>query len=269
MRHQFLAVLATTPLIASGAASAGPVAAEHYAALGDSFSSGSGAGDYDPDSGLCRRSANSYPVLWARAQRPDTFEYGACGGAVTDDVVYRQIPDALSDDTTLVTLTIGGDDAGFEAAVVDCVVADGDAGDCERALGDAGRFTEQELPGKLAWTYRAVRAAAAEAEVLVVGYPRLFEPDHTPDCAVAEWRRRGVNQLADRVNAVIREQAGSAGFHYVDVREAFAGHGVCALGGIGREWVTRITPDDAWQSYHPNKRGQSSGYLPAVASAAG
>lgn len=276
MRHQLLAALVTVPLITFGAdagavpATARPAATQvNYAALGDSFSSGSGAGDYDPDSGLCRRSANSHPILWARANRPDGFRYAACGGAVTDDVVARQVPDALDGDTTLVTVTIGGNDAGFEAAVVNCFVVGSEAEDCNRVLDDAGRIIDQRLPGKLAWTYGAIRDAAPAAEVLVAGYPHLFEPGHPFGCGVAEWRRDRMNLLADHINTVIREQAENAGFRYVDVRDVFAGHGVCAPGGIQREWITRIMPTNTWQSYHPNRRGQSSGYLPALSAAIG
>lgn len=78
-----------------------------------------------------------------------------------------------------------------------------------------------------------------------------------------------MNLLTDHLNTVIKEQAEKAGFRYVDVSAAFAGHGVCAPGGIQREWVTRIVPMDAWQAYHPNKRGQNLGYLPALTAAIG
>lgn len=249
------------PAVGSGAV--------HYAALGDSFASGSGAGNYDPFSGLCRRSGNSHPILWARSHRPDSFEYDACGGAVTEDVVKNQIPDALDDSTTVVTLTIGGNDADFESAIVKCVVVDSDPDECNRVLDRSGRFIDQALPGKLAWTYGAISESAPQAKVFVTGYPHLFELGRSLGCGVAEWRRQRMNLLVDHLNTVIKEQAEKSGFRYVDVSAAFAGHGVCAPGGIQREWVNRIVPTDAWQSYHPNKRGQYWGYLPAVTTAIG
>ncbi|WP_433254005.1 SGNH/GDSL hydrolase family protein [Streptosporangium sp. CA-135522] len=285
MRHRFLAALATVPLIALGtgaapastgsaSASASAESAEsaarvRYVSLGDSFSSGSGAGDYDPDSGLCRRSANSHPALWARANHPATFTYDACGGAVTDDVVERQIPDALNDDTSLITITAGGTDAGFEAAVVNCIVAGSAAESCNRVLDEAGRYVDQELPGKLMRTYDTIRAAAPDAEVFVAGYPHLFELGRPLGCGVVEWRRKRMNQLVDHLDEIIQEQAENVGFGYVEVRDTFAGHGVCAAGGVGREWITRIVPANTWQSYHPNRRGQSLGYLPALTAAIG
>ena len=48
----------------SGSASA---AGTNYVALGDSYSSGTGAGNYDPASGSCNRSKNAYAELWAAA----------------------------------------------------------------------------------------------------------------------------------------------------------------------------------------------------------
>ncbi|MBR7679350.1 lipase, partial [Streptomyces daliensis] len=81
-------------------------------ALGDSYSSGVGAGDYDPDSGDCKRSANAYPQLWSAANAPSSFDFVACSGATTDDVLSGQL-DALSDATGVVSISIGGNDVGF------------------------------------------------------------------------------------------------------------------------------------------------------------
>lgn len=55
---------------ASAAASAQLSTATGYVALGDSYSSGVGAGSYDSASGSCKRSAKSYPALWAAAHSP-------------------------------------------------------------------------------------------------------------------------------------------------------------------------------------------------------
>ena len=59
-------------------------AAGRYVALGDSYSSGTGAGSYG-SSGSCKRSANSYPQLWANANGPSSFAFVACSGAVTSE----------------------------------------------------------------------------------------------------------------------------------------------------------------------------------------
>ncbi|CAM5263287.1 SGNH/GDSL hydrolase family protein OS=Streptomyces cyaneofuscatus OX=66883 GN=G3I52_18395 PE=4 SV=1 [Streptomyces cyaneofuscatus] len=76
-----LSTLALTAVAALGVAgtavAADSAAAGGYVALGDSYSSGVGAGDYLPDSGDCRRSANAYPQLWAAANSPTSFAFVA------------------------------------------------------------------------------------------------------------------------------------------------------------------------------------------------
>jgi lysophospholipase L1-like esterase len=64
------AVLAT--LGTAGTASA--VKATNYVALGDSFSSGLGAGSYD-SSGGCKRSSNAYPQFWADRHAGTRFSF--------------------------------------------------------------------------------------------------------------------------------------------------------------------------------------------------
>ncbi len=63
--------------------------AVNYVALGDSYSSGVGAGDYLSSSGSCDRSADAYPEQWAAANSPATFISVACSGATTADVLSQ------------------------------------------------------------------------------------------------------------------------------------------------------------------------------------
>jgi len=51
-----------------------------YVALGDSYSSGLGAGSYISSSGSCDRSTNAYPEQWAAANSPASFVSVACAG---------------------------------------------------------------------------------------------------------------------------------------------------------------------------------------------
>ena len=80
-------------------------ATTNYVALGDSYASGYGAGDYS--GGSCYRSAHAYPVLWAQNHAGTTLTFTACSGAVTADVINGQVG-SLSAATTLVTISIGG-----------------------------------------------------------------------------------------------------------------------------------------------------------------
>ena len=98
----------------TGVPTAGAASGVRYVALGDSYSSGVGAGNYYSSSGSCKRSASAYPVRWADSNSPASFTSVACSGATTSDVLSGQVS-ALSARTTLVSITIGGNDAGFPA----------------------------------------------------------------------------------------------------------------------------------------------------------
>ncbi|MEU2779756.1 SGNH/GDSL hydrolase family protein [Streptomyces sp. NPDC007162] len=252
----------STAAIAPSAAA--PRSAVHYVALGDSFSSGSGAGDNDM-SNYCRRSPNAYPALWAREHHPESFRYAACGGAVTADVRAEQVA-ALDRDTTLVTITIGGNDADFEGVILGCILAPVNAEKCDAALDHSESVIHHELPARLAETYRDIRAHAPHARVVVADYPHLFDAN-TTCLAATKPRRERMNKMADDADAVIEREAHASGFHFADVRTAFHGHEVCNPGGLSNEWILRIKND--WESYHPTATGQRHGYLPPVSEAIG
>src|SRR6187551_2110890 len=91
-----------------------PVASE-YVALGDSYAAGVGSGG----SGECGRSASAHPSLWNDAHSPAEFRFAACSGATTQDVLESQVA-SLSSVTTLVTLTVGGNDIGFTDVMTTC-----------------------------------------------------------------------------------------------------------------------------------------------------
>src|SRR6476620_11005745 len=113
------AVLALTGAATANAASS--VQAVDYVALGDSYSSGVGSGSYDSASGDCKRSTKAYPALWANANSPSSFAFTACSGARTDDVTAGQLS-PLNSSTDLVSISIGGNDAGFADVMTTCVL---------------------------------------------------------------------------------------------------------------------------------------------------
>jgi len=241
-------------VLAAATLTAGPSAAApaEYVALGDSYSSGTGAGSYT--SLLCRRSANAYPALIAAARPGAAFKFVACSGATVSDVAEKQLS-ALSGATTLVTVSVGGNDAGFASAMISCRY--GAASWCRAALEKGRRFIEEKLPARLDSLYAEIRARAPRAEVVVVGYPRLYREDGPcpggPDAA----RRAMINEAADRLARVTAARAAAAGFSFADARPAFAGHEICG--------------DDPWIDafhVHPTAVGHSRGYLPAVAATA-
>ncbi len=263
MRHQFLATAAAVTLALGASPAAATPPPTRYAAIGDSFAAGVGAGSYDKASGECHRSSRAYPALWAAEHHPAAYLFAACSGAGTQAVLRDQLP-LVPADSTLVTLTVGGNDLGFADAVIGCLQPFTTDAKCDAALDESERRLRDELPASLEQTYRAVSSAAPAARVVVTGYPHLLETG--TGCPVGtDPRRARFNALTDRLDETIERQSAKQGFEFADVRSAFSGHGVCA--GGGGEWVNRFVLSGLWASFHPTDTGQSHGYLPAVSAA--
>jgi lysophospholipase L1-like esterase len=247
--------IVVTPAAASTTLPSSP----DYVALGDSYSSGLGAPPFDLDA-ACQRSSQSYPALWAAEHHPASFGFVACSGATTTDVLDNQIP-ALQPGTDLVTITIGGNDAGFAPVLQTCTAAASDQ-TCITAVNIAEIFVVFALPALLGRTYAAIRNAAPHAQVIVLGYPRLFEltANCTDPLAPDLARRTKLNQGADLLSAVIQTVSSRFGFSFVDVRNRFAGHGVCSTDS----WINGPAAPSAVGPYHPTVTGYRDGYLPAL-----
>lgn len=234
-----------------------------YVALGDSYSSGNGTGRYDLD-GWCRRSSASYPALWARGHRPRAFTFLACSGAAASDVALSQAL-RVPGDADLVTVTLGGNDAGFSYVLRACTLVTSDDL-CIAAIrvGQAAAVTTS--PAGLAAALALVKRRAPHARIVVLGYPRLFETGPCALTGVPNARRRAeLNRAADVLVTSLAEAARASGARFIDVRARFAGHGVCAP--PDRAWIN--PPDRGGESYHPNATGYARGYLPALTAAIG
>ena len=96
---------------------AGSAAAERYVALGDSYSSGTGTRTYFDST--CQKSVYSYPYLLSQQRANTQLVFAACSGAKTGDVLNSQVSQ-LNASTGIVTITIGGNDAGFTSVVTEC-----------------------------------------------------------------------------------------------------------------------------------------------------
>ncbi|MFI6443929.1 SGNH/GDSL hydrolase family protein [Kitasatospora sp. NPDC050543] len=254
-RAVFVALMAIcVSLTTFFAASSASAATVRYAALGDSYSSGVGAGSYTSESGGCKRSTNAYPYLWKNAHAPSAFAFVACSGARTGDVINNQLS-VLDAGTTLVSISIGGNDAGFASTMQTCVL-DSDSA-CLNAVASAKSYATSTLPGLLDNVYSQIRAKAPNARVVVLGYPHLYKIGGSCIFGIGDAKRSAINSAADVLDDVIAKRAANAGFSFGDVRGAFTGHEICASGTV---WLNSTTwPID--ESYHPRAAGQSGGYL--------
>ena len=253
--HPRRAAVACALAVAALLIAAAGAAAEKYVALGDSYSSGTGTRVYT-DAG-CQRSIYAYPSL-VDTQRPNTdLVFAACSGATTSDVLNNQVS-SLTSDTAIVTITIGGNDAGFSSVVTQCALPW--PWSCGSNLDNAQAFIRNTLPGRLDSVYAQIRTRSPGARVVVLGYPRLFMG---VDCNAGTFfsgdELTRMNQTADQLRDVTRGRAVAAGFSFADAIPAFTGHAVCS----STEWLNGLS-NPVGESYHPNRTGHSSGYAPLV-----
>ncbi|WP_256641824.1 SGNH/GDSL hydrolase family protein [Streptomyces murinus] len=232
-----------------------------YVALGDSYASGVGAGSYISSSGDCDRSTNSAAYLWNAAHKPASFAFNACSGATTDDVMANQLG-SLNSSTSLVSISIGGNDAGFASVMQTCVLNSDST--CLSAIASAKSYITNTLPGKLDTVYNAIHSKAPNARVVVVGYPRFYLLGQV--ClGLSDTKRSAINGAADTLDSTIQSRVSAHGFAFGDVRSAFSSHEICS----SSSWLHSLNVLDLTESYHPTADGQSGGYLPALTNAAG
>ncbi|HEX3790758.1 MAG TPA: SGNH/GDSL hydrolase family protein [Pseudonocardiaceae bacterium] len=230
-----------------------------FAALGDSYTSGVGTGDYYSDSGSCDRSPESYAALWATAHSASAFDFAACSGARTADVISGQLG-GLSSSTNLVTITVGGNDAGFSTVMEDCIL-ETDSG-CHSVVTNAENYVQTTLPGLLDTTYADIRGHAPNATVDVLGYPRFYQVGGSCILGLSDTKRGYINGGADILDSTIAAQVAKfSNFHFVDVRTAFSTHEICSP---GEAWLHSVDWTDFTESYHPVADGYRYGDLPTL-----
>jgi len=251
-------------------------AGDELLALGDSFSSGQGAGSYNPATtgrgNTCFRSTRAWPIVLAERTGLSPLSSLACSGAVIRQVISDSTRgererrtsqvSRISGDPGVITITIGGNDVGFAKVLEHCVF---DADCTARYRKPSGDLLEAEiarLERRLPAAYRAITRAAPRAEVLALGYPRLF-PNEVPEGRAANcaaWDRLSSNEvgyLNDRtrsLNAAIGRAATAVGVDHVDVTDAFDGR---ELRCRGASYVNRLVVRERLfpASFHPTAAG--------------
>jgi len=229
----------------------------NYVALGDSYASGVGAGSV---SGSCGQSPNAYPALWATASSPASFKFAACSGASTSDVISSQLS-SLSSSTTLVSITIGGNDVGFSSIMETCVLES--TSSCESAVSAAEQYANTALPGQLNTTLADIRSHAPNAKIIVLGYPDFYDLSVSICIGLSRADHQALDNGINDLDGVIQTAAANNGDTFADVRSQFSGHELCD----GSSWLHSITLPIG-NSYHPTATGQKDGYLPVFSATA-
>ena len=223
-----------------------------YIALGDSYAAGQGAGPYLDD---CYRSENSYSELAADTKAIKLVTNAACSGRTTQDVVNTQLK-RLNKSTELITITAGGNNLRVGAIFTDCSIAmvNPAAGpQCDAAIAFAAdEIVSKRLARDVIGMIQSVKAAAPHARIVVTGYPYLYDPIAPGQTDPTSLFIYKATLLADGLNGSIAAAAWATGAEYVDVRAAFAGHGInSAAPWINLDRAALSSPDN----FHPNAKG--------------
>jgi lysophospholipase L1-like esterase len=267
-----LAAPLAAPLAARAAGTAGTVA---YVALGDSYTSGPLTGASTGNL-FCLQSDNNYPHLVAAAIQPASFTDASCAGALTDNMTELQTNDsglganppqfnALTPNTTLVTIGIGANDAQLTNVILECFGVDllsptGSACRNHYTVGgidEISQLIEQSAP-KLAAVYQGIHARSPLARILAVGYPAVLPVDGTGCWPLTPLSPEDVSFLASEIVALdktIATVAAANNVQYVDTYTPTVGYDVCQP--LGHAGFTAILPTSGISApLHPNELGE-------------
>ncbi|MEU9045870.1 MULTISPECIES: SGNH/GDSL hydrolase family protein [unclassified Kitasatospora] len=260
-----------------------------YVALGDSYTAGMQIPPHTGEPRGCSRSAVNYPSLVAKGLGVTSGQFRdvSCTGATTVDLTAAQDTgngsnpaqlDALSADTRLVTLGIGGNDAGFMEVVTECAkdnlmdVVKGvikqtrAASPCRDHYSSADGADEVQhkvdaAGDRLGGILQDIKRRSPQARVYVIGYPTLL-PVEPSGCLPVLGKTVAVSDLGflsekeQQLNGMLKKHAEAAGAVFVDTAGPSAGHDMCA--GEDQRWVEPPFPARGMAPIHPNAKGQEA-----------
>lgn len=261
-----LATLALAAVLAAGARAA------NYVALGDSYA----AGPLIPNPTLplgCLKSDHNYPHLAAPGIGL-TLRDASCSGATTADMTSPQNvePDgpnppqlnSVDAGTTVVSLTIGGNDIGFSSVAQSCITINPFSHPCLDKY-DAGGVDQlkariEATAPKVAAVLAGIKSRSPSAKIYVVNYPAIF-----PETGYGCWPQMPIGfsdvpylrSTEQRLNSMLATQAAAAGATLVSWYNASIGHDACK--GSSTRWVEPLVPGELAAPIHPNQAGMQGG----------
>jgi hypothetical protein len=181
-----------------------------YVAMGDSFSGAEGNPSFDAwtdNDGVneCHRSPVAYPRLLQASLELGPMAFVACGGATTANILggqWNEPPqlDALSDETEVITVTIGGNNVGVSDYILGCVVACGPGTLIYNAMMDS--INQPAFKENLVFTFEDILDEALNADLYVADYPHMAAEDAT-SCQGLDFS--GAYDVQEALNGVIHD----------------------------------------------------------------
>ena len=250
-------------LTGSPAQAAAPPSGARYVAMGSSYAAGPTVTmPADNPATRCSRSLDNYPHQLAR-KRDYRLVDVSCSGATTAHILgpWNELPaqlDAVTPDTALVTVTIGGNDVGFTAALAAATCAKAGRPDCRPPNVTQANWTS--LEANLHRIAAEVRRRAPGARLIFVEYPMILPPQG--GCAATAMAPADIDAIRATATRLVAVTDSVAKAGKADLLPAFTltkGHDVCAKDHWAEgAWLGAGPPTFA--TYHPNFAGHTAIY---------
>lgn len=277
-----LAALGMAPALAgcvqqSGVSASSISAGSTYVAMGSSFAAGPGITDLaETPPNRCQRSHDNYAQQLAR-KRGLTLVDVSCGGATTGHILgpWNELPaqiDAVTPQTRLVTVTIGGNDVGFIATLM--------SGSCQGDLSGASKVLVETCDAMQAYARSNPRAAsvagnasgeaawvkveqgleeiasqvhrrAPQARLIFVDYIGILPPETL--CEALPLSNEAAEQarvIASRLEALTEAVAAHSGAELLKASALSQGHDACARDAWGTGLI-KPAGSARFAPYHP------------------
>lgn len=261
--------------------------------------------DSGPPRENCHLSKTSYPYLLRDIYgiEDSMMKSVACSGAMTTDVIanlsdYHGQNDRLIDvqdedvyqatalerfipgripqiefvrtyKPRVITIGIGGNDAGFADRLAECVSDPYFECDAASGLNNQRERVGQAImnnAAKLQNVYKALRDASPTSKIYAIGYPQFIQDSSAPcflnGAFINASERHFIAEAVAQMNAVVEATAISEGIEYIDVADSLVGGRLCE--GVAHDYVTGAR-NELYQAiaiedlrtflYHPNAAG--------------
>lgn len=252
-----------------------PVGFAKYVALGDSYTSAPLVPLPEILSLGCLRSGSNYPKQVAGLLRVTSFVDVSCGGADTTNMTQPQSTplgtfppqfNALTSDTDLVTVGIGGNDFGVFGDVTGTCpglrAADPAGSPCKKHFTVDGVDTLAakivQTQARITEVVKGIKLRSPRATVVLVGYPKIApEKGVCPSILpFSDGDYAYLYSVEQKLNQAVEGAAKAGGAVYVDTFGPSTGHDACAPDG--EAWIQgKDIGLLRALNYHPRYEGQA------------
>ncbi len=259
-------VLAVVAMLA-GLVDAATASAANYVSLGDSYAAGPLIPNQLSPLG-CLKSDHNYAHLTAPSLGL-TLRDPSCSGATTVDMTQTQNVEpgpnppqfnSLDSSTSVVSLTIGGNDIGFSEVAESCITLNPFSTPCKDKY-DAGGHDQlaeriANTAPKVAAVIQGIHSRAPNARVFVTNYPSIFPATGSgcwPQLPIGFGDVPYLRSTQIGLNNMVAQQAAANGATLVNWYNASLGHDACK--SQSNRWVEPLIPGELTAPLHPTKAG--------------